>query len=168
MMNTSQNRSLSDAFQIVTQIRRIVRAINLHSQHLSKSVGLTVPQLVLLQTLSVHPGERAATSLLRTQIGVSPATMSGLVDRLVKRGLLSRERLQTDRRVVELSLTPAGSRMLLQAPAPLQEQVLERLQQLPTEERHAILASLEHIVKLMGADDLDASPLLTPGSKVSQ
>lgn len=167
MMSPRRSRELEDAFRVVTQIRRIVRAINLHSQELSRSIGLTVPQLVLLQAIADSEDERSNATSLRQAMGVNPATMSGLVDRLVRRGYLERHRSERDRRVVELTLTPAGQGALQQAPSPLQDQVLQRLAALPSGERAAILDSLQRIVGLMEAEDIDASPILTPGEAVS-
>lgn len=155
--------SLDDAFRIVAQIRRIVRAIHLHSQELSRSAGLTVAQLVLLQAVAAAPDGQATATYLRQDVGVNAATMSGLVDRLVRRDLLARQRSEIDRRVVLLTLTAAGRQALAESPSPLQGRVLARLRDLPPLERAEILASLERVVGLMQADDLGAGPILVPG-----
>lgn len=162
MKQPPSDRPVDDAFLIVTQIRRIVRAIHLHSQRLSRSIGLTVPQLVLLQAIEDSPPQEATASRLREGIGVNAATMSGLVDRLVRRGFLERQRSESDRRVVLLRLTETGRSALERTPSPLQAQVLASLSALPDEERTAILSSLQYIVHLMEAESLDASPILTP------
>lgn len=162
MSQPSGDRPLDDAFRIVIQIRRIVRAIHLHSQQLSRSIGLTVPQLVLLQAIEDSAPDQATASRLRKGMGVNAATMSGLVDRLVRRGFLERQRIEADRRVVQLRLTEAGRQALERAPSPLQAQVLASLSALPADERSQVLSNLQYIVRLMEAEELDASPLLTP------
>ncbi len=168
MTRPRRDPPLDDAFHIVTQMRRIVRAINLQSQELSRQVGLTVPQLVLLRAIGDQPPGTATATTLRETMEVNAATMSGLVDRLARRGLLSRQRSQSDRRVVYLGLTDAGRQALSQAPSPLQEQVLDRLADLPADERGTIISSLERLVELMDAEALDASPLLTPSARIDE
>ncbi|MGX4583948.1 MarR family winged helix-turn-helix transcriptional regulator [Paenibacillus chitinolyticus] len=68
--------------------------------------GLTPVQLLTLKNLKEHPliglGELSEYILLGT------STTSGIVDRLVKAGLVSRERSETDRRSVTLKLTEQG------------------------------------------------------------
>ncbi|MEC0248098.1 MarR family winged helix-turn-helix transcriptional regulator [Paenibacillus chitinolyticus] len=68
--------------------------------------GLTPVQLLTLKNLKEHPniglGELSEYILLGT------STTSGIVDRLVKAGLVSRERSETDRRSVTLKLTEKG------------------------------------------------------------
>ena len=162
MKQPPSDRPFDDAFRIVIQIRRIVRAIHLHSQQLSRSIGLTVPQLMLLQAIEDCPPEAATATRLRQSMGVNAATMSGLVHRLVRRDFLERERTEADRRVVLLRLTATGARALERAPSPLQAQVVASLSALPAEERAQVLGSLEYIVRLMEAEDLDVSPILTP------
>ncbi|MEQ9379833.1 MAG: hypothetical protein RJP95_03145, partial [Pirellulales bacterium] len=51
-------------------------------------------------------------------------------------------------------------------PAPLHEQFLTRLSKLHLLEQRALLTSLEKVVELMGAADLDAAPMLTPEANV--
>jgi DNA-binding MarR family transcriptional regulator len=48
---------------------------------------------------------------LSVQLRVSPATMSGIVERLVEAGLLVRHQDQRDRRVWRLTPTPQGTRL---------------------------------------------------------
>jgi len=57
--------------------------------------------------------ERHETTMgeLSDHISVSLSAMTGVVDRLVQKGLVSRDRDETDRRVVRVSLTPAGDQL---------------------------------------------------------
>lgn len=49
---------------------------------------------------------------LQRRMLLAPATITGLVDALVKRGLVSRRRDEEDRRLVLLQLTPAGKELV--------------------------------------------------------
>lgn len=155
-----------DAFRIVVQIRRIVRALHLHSQQLSRTAGLTVPQLLLLQALHDSTDGFSTATRLCEVLGVNAPTMSGLVERMVKRGFITRSRAAHDRRVVQLQLTEPGRVALADAPSPLQDHFLERLRALPADERAGILTALDRVVGLMQAEDVDASPMLAPGERL--
>ncbi len=147
---------------ILRALRRISRAIDLHSKHLASTFGLTGPQLVALRTIG-QLGEVAPSELAR-EVSLSQATMTGIIDRLAARQLVTRERTSKDRRRVTVRLTDAGHALIEQAPSPLQERFVARLQELEVLEQNAIRASLERIVEMMGGDDLDAAPLLEPAA----
>lgn len=72
--------------------------------------GLTLAQLRVLFLLRAHPD--AATNALATHLGVTMPTVSGLVDKLARAGLVERGQRAEDRRVVPLRLTPAGDALV--------------------------------------------------------
>lgn len=158
--------SSDDASLIIRQVRRIVRAINVHSQNLSREAGLTVPQLLLLRQIQEAPPGRATAGALCATMDINPPTMSGLLERLGRLGLVQRARSPNDRRVVELTLTPAGRETLSQAPPLLQDRVLARLKGLSADQRSKVLEALSLIVALMDAEELDASAILAPGPSI--
>lgn len=68
--------------------------------------GLTHVQGVLLMYL--QDKDYSTVSAIADYMGVTMAAASSLVDRLVKGGLLNRDRSESDRRVVYITLTPTG------------------------------------------------------------
>jgi DNA-binding MarR family transcriptional regulator len=68
--------------------------------------GLTLPQLRVLFYVRAHPG--TTTNALASLLGLTTATISGLVDKLVRAGLIERRPSEDDRRVIPLWLTPEG------------------------------------------------------------
>lgn len=69
--------------------------------------------LTQLRALGILRGHRAApVTGLAAHLGVDKSSMSGLVDRAERRGLVRRERSATDRRVVEVALTPEGDALV--------------------------------------------------------
>jgi DNA-binding MarR family transcriptional regulator len=69
-------------------------------------LGLTTAQLRVLFMMRHQPGVTAGE--LATRLSVTPPTISGIVDRLVRLGLVRREDDATDRRLVRNSLTTQG------------------------------------------------------------
>lgn len=146
---------------ILRSLRRITRAIDLHSRWLASNFGLTIPQLVSLRTLAATKA-MTPTELARA-VDLSQATITGIIDRLVRRSLVTRERSTTDRRRVVLTITDAGRQLLESSPSPLQERFVTRLGKLPVENQQVIRTVLEQVVRMMGAEELDAAAMLTSG-----
>jgi DNA-binding MarR family transcriptional regulator len=74
------------------------------------SLPLTMPQLKILIALRLN-GPAGAHELAQ-MMGVSPATMTGIVDRLVAAGHVTRREDPRDRRVRRIELTAEGTRLM--------------------------------------------------------
>ncbi len=147
--------------QIVAAIRRIMHAVELHSRRLVENVGLTGPQLAVLRK-TAQLGRTPIGSLARA-VHLSQPTVTGILDRLEKRGLLQRTRDEHDRRAVNISVTPAGQELLGRAPSLLQDQFRKELDKLRDWEQMLMLSTLQRIAAMMEAEKLDVSPHLTTG-----
>lgn len=73
--------------------------------------GLTVPQFIALHCIEENEQGCSMTQLAESAYQVS-ATMTGIVDRLVDRGLVSRTRVPQDRRTLRVSLTQEGKELM--------------------------------------------------------
>jgi DNA-binding MarR family transcriptional regulator len=143
--------------RILRALRRISRAIDLHSRVLWARHRVTAPQLVCLHSVVTHAP--ISTTALARDVHLSPSTVVGIVDRLEAAGLVRRARDDRDRRVVHVTATEAG-RALATSAFPLQAQLAHALQALPELEQATIALSLERVVALMEAGSLDAAPIL--------
>jgi len=157
--------NLSPDDRVIAALRRIVRAIDLHSHHLLERFSVTGPQLVALQELA-RLGPAPVGVLARTA-HVSHPTMTGILDRLEKRGLVRRTRDTEDRRRKTVTVTEEGLRLLEAAPSPLQDRFRAEFSRLEEWEQTHMLATLQHIAAMMDAEQLEASPVLTTGTTVS-
>jgi DNA-binding MarR family transcriptional regulator len=135
-----------------------MRATDLYSRRLAADQQLTVPQLVCL--LAIQEQEPLTATSIAKRIHLSASTVVGIVDRLAAKGLLVRERDSEDRRVVNISLSDKGKEVAGRAPSPLQDRFVVAFKKLPRAERENIAISLQRIVDLMEAKDLDAAPML--------
>ncbi|MCJ7498823.1 MarR family transcriptional regulator [bacterium] len=144
---------------ILRALRRITRAIDLHSRKLSSTFGLTGPQLVCLRTLGRV--EHTTPSHLAKEMALSEGTVTGIVDRLVARQLVTRERNPRDRRLVTVTITDAGLALIDLAPSPLQETFKQQLAQLDSSGQMQIRDTLEQIVNMMGGENIEAAPVLS-------
>ncbi|PRY88675.1 DNA-binding MarR family transcriptional regulator [Donghicola tyrosinivorans] len=143
-------------------LRRILRATELYSRDLAQSAGLTPAQLRVLQIAKTKDGS-VTPKELATQMGVSQATVTALVDKIVSRGLAVRVRSETDRRQTNVTLTQTGTDAVAQAPDALQQRYVKAFMKLQDWEQAQLLASLERVAAMLNADDIDAAPVLTTG-----
>jgi DNA-binding MarR family transcriptional regulator len=149
------------ADQILRALRRVSRAIDLHSRKLASDHHLTAPQLVCLRQVAVAgplPAGRIASG-----VSLSNATVTGILTRLESQGLVRRDKDEVDRRRVLVSLTEKGRELVERAPFPLQERFFRELEALPAANRSIIATVLEQVVDMMAAESLDASPVMTTG-----
>jgi DNA-binding MarR family transcriptional regulator len=103
--------------------------------------GLTTVDLDVLRTVDLGPGPGLATmSDLAAGAGLSAGGATRVVDRLVGRGLVTRDDCPTDRRVIRVELTAAG-RTALSAATAEHRQVLDEALAAPLQ-RTGELASL--------------------------
>jgi DNA-binding MarR family transcriptional regulator len=124
------------------------------------SVNLTMQQLKVLMLLSQHDG--IASADLTRRLGVSLATLSGIVDRLVAQGYVTRTEDQHDRRIRRIHLSPAGREILTElndGGTKAQRRLLDRLD----DETLGMLASvLERVAEVAVADALEQQAVQGP------
>ena len=143
-------------------LRRILRAAELYARTLATAAGLTPAQLRVLQIIDGRGGTSTPTALAG-QMGVSQATVTALVDKLVSRALVTRKRSETDRRQSNVSITEAGMAAVAEVPDALQQRFVIAFEALQDWEQAQLVSSLERVAAMMNATDLDASPVLTTG-----
>ncbi len=141
----------NDISRIVNSVRRIRNAINCYSKELTKTVGLSGPQLGLLIVAKRYPqvslGEVSERMFLHT------STVSGIVDRLEVAGYLVRQRDAEDRRTVRLQLTDKGNEAVAQAPPSAFGFLIEELGRLPEAQLREISRSMQTLCRLMKIED---------------
>lgn len=153
------------AHEVLRAIRRIIYYVSEHSRRLHHEIGLTVPQLLVLKAIGELETDEPELTLaaVARHVALSPATVSRVLDRLVKAGLVERERRAKDRRKICLTLTDAGFERFQALPTPLQDEFVRKFEALPGSERQRLLGALDEIAELMGAGEVDAAPVLVSG-----
>ena len=145
-------------------IRKILRATELFERRLAQSVGLTPAKFRVLQILASKDDERASPKGLATQMGVSQATVTVLVDKLVAASFVTRMRSVADRRQMHVLLTKSGREAIKDSPDALQQRFVKKFQNMQDWEQAQIVASLERVTAMLDATDIDASPVLSLGA----
>lgn len=153
---------LSIEDQIIAALRRIIRAVDLHSRRLVESYGLTGPQLATLRE-AARLGPVPAGGLAKA-VHISHSTLTGILDRLERQGMVRRIRSGEDRRSVTAAVTDQGMAILRAEPSLLQDRFHTELARLQQWEQTLMLSTLQRIASMMDAEGIDASPVLVTGS----
>ncbi len=152
---------MSNSNALLVALRQINRAIDLQSKKLERETGQTTPQLLLLKEL--EKDGRAKPSVIAKSVHLSHATVTSIVDRLEKSGMVKREKSEDDRRSVEIVLTKKGKTCVENAPEMLQEDFLLSLSQLEPWEQNLLISSVQRIAVMMDATKLESAPILEVG-----
>jgi DNA-binding MarR family transcriptional regulator len=129
-----------DISRSMDAIRAIVRALRINTRSIELEIGISLAQLFVLQQVS----QRAATSLndLAERTATHQSSVSVVVRRLVDRGLVTRRVDGTDKRRVQIELTPAGEKLLVGAPETIQTRMMTALEHFTPAERKQLAALL--------------------------
>jgi DNA-binding MarR family transcriptional regulator len=111
----------------------------------SEIEAMTPRQFAVLAALEGEEGVSQATLTKRT--GIDRSTLSEVVDRLLRKGLIARRPNARDRRAYSLRLTPKGRQQLL-AVRPAVERIDEHILSLvPVRHRQALMQALLGLIK---------------------
>jgi len=146
---------------ILIKLRKIVRSINLESKKVEKEQGVSIPQLLCLQYLAEQEDYKTNASKLKNFLNLNASTISGILQRLEKKGLVAKLPKPSDKRVTLISLTASGMDLLQSAPITFQEKLSKKLKALPPEKLQTIIEGIDLLTKLMEVEEVDASPIIT-------
>jgi DNA-binding MarR family transcriptional regulator len=139
--------------QIIFSIRRLIQASELYSKELNKKYQISAAQLNCILTLYEYgplPPSKIAQHMM-----VKSSTVTGVVDRLEKKGFAERMRNSTDRRMITIQLTEAGKKLAQNAPPPIQQKIIDGLKQTKNTKKEQIVNALNMLVDMLDVQDLE-------------
>ena len=107
--------------------------------------GLTLPQFRALNYLRRHPD--SSLSHVAEHLGLTPPTVSKMIQKLVDKGIIVRNQA-ADRRMVRLSLSEEGISALRRAWEETRKQLAENIQTLNPEELNTLSEALEYLERI--------------------
>ena len=111
---------------------------------------VSLSQMHVLWLLQHHGA--MAMSRLAELLGVSLSNASGIIDRMEEHGLIERERVPDDRRLVVVRPSAAGVRAILETETTRRERMRAVLGHLPASERPIVLAALRSLRRALSAE----------------
>lgn len=115
-MTQLKNKEL--AVEVLGKFRSIYGSAKSHFRKIEEQCGISGSQLWILKEIATHPNT-GITQVSET-LSIHQTTCSLLVEKLVKRKLITKERSEEDQRRVGLKVTDEGVVVLNQAPEPLE------------------------------------------------
>jgi DNA-binding MarR family transcriptional regulator len=101
-------RRLGATLEFLRLLMAVGHSLEIVSKRMEAQLGLTSPQRLVLRMVGRFPGITAGE--LADLLHVHPSTLTGVLQRLQRRGLLARQSDRIDRRRSLIALTPAGRR----------------------------------------------------------
>jgi DNA-binding MarR family transcriptional regulator len=150
--------------EIIDNLRRVFQVVHGQSKRAERETGLTSPQLWAIKVIA--EAGRIRVSDLARRIYLHPATTVGILDRLEKKGLVSRTRSQEDRRVVHVGLTQEGLGIVEKSPQVAQGLLVSGLEKISSQNLKKIDNGLGQMVSILGAQEIP--PQLILSSEVNQ
>ncbi|MBN1103075.1 MAG: MarR family transcriptional regulator [Deltaproteobacteria bacterium] len=138
---------------IVWLMRKLMQGEELYTKELNKAYQVSAPQLNCLLALREYgplPPSHIAKAIM-----VDSSTITGIIDRLERKGLVERSRTSPDRRVIIVSLTEGGRDLATHAPPPFQKKIVEGLRRMPDHEVEKIIKALMKLVYMLDVQNLD-------------
>jgi DNA-binding MarR family transcriptional regulator len=157
-----------DAFRHIVQALRVGRAGE-------DFAGLGSAQLFALQQIAEHPD--ASINDVAALTCTHQSSVSVVIQRLVRQGLVAKVVSSQDRRRQRLAVTAKGRHLLGRAPIAVQEHLIAAIVALPAADRRALARSLSAVARLVAPAGGAAHPPMffedhvsggeeAPGSKV--
>ena len=113
---------------VVAALVRSAFLVDATYEHTARKHQLTSQQGQLLCVLMARPGEGFGMGELVGTLGLAKSSLTGLVDRSLRRGLVRREADSTDGRAVRVFLTPEGEKLA----AEFYDETVQRVAELPS------------------------------------
>lgn len=151
-----------DYTEILTDIRKIVRSVNLESKRIQKEYGISIPQLLCLSYLRKKERNTATHGQIAKALNLNSSTITGIIDRLSKKGYVVKLSRAEDKRIHDVVLTAAGSDILTETPSLIHEKLAKKLADLPDEKIIRIKESLHEVIQLLDIDDIEEMPYVLP------
>jgi DNA-binding MarR family transcriptional regulator len=140
-------RRRRDTSEIVNATRLLQGVGQRQSREFVRKYRITGQQLGALRIVAMSPGISLGELSERLFLHISSA--SGIVDRLEKRGYVTRERSGEDRRVVHLNVTADGRRVIRRTPLAGMGLLIHSVDRLPAGQIRDLLKGLKLLLNLM-------------------
>lgn len=153
---------------ILVNIRKIIRSVNLESKRIEKEYGISIPQLLCLQYLSQQANYQAAPKAIKDYLQLNASTVTGILVRLEKKGLVAKLPKSKDKRVSPVVLTAQGAELIDRTPEPMHDQLKSKLNQLSPEAILQLQQAFDTIINFLEIEHLDAAPIITSGADIKE
>lgn len=138
------------AAQVLRRFRLVFNAVKTHFRAVERKAGLAGAQVWALSVVAAEPG--IGVGGLARAMDIHQSTASNLLKPMLEAGLLVADRSGTDRRAVQLKITPQGMRVLRKAPGPFSGVLPQALASLDAATLARLDRDLGKLIAVLGPD----------------
>jgi DNA-binding MarR family transcriptional regulator len=140
-----------EARAVLDSIRLIVQTLRISSRAAERDVGVSAAQLFVLTKLAAAARPLSVGELAEHTL-THQSSVSVVVQKLERQGLVARTRAKDDARRVELSLTSSARTLLRKAPQAAQDIILNAVAAMPAARRRQLADLLADLAHRMGGE----------------
>ena len=141
------------AKDIIFLIRKLIQGNELYTKQLNRKYQITAAQLNCL--LALYENGPLPPSQIAKLMMVKSSTVTGVIDRLELKGLVTRLRNSPDRRIITIELTESGRGHAENAPPPIQQKIIDGMKRLSDLEKDQIVLALTKLTNMLDVQDLE-------------
>ncbi|HSV79717.1 MAG TPA: MarR family winged helix-turn-helix transcriptional regulator [Ramlibacter sp.] len=139
------------AVRVLRRFRLVFNTVKTHFRAVEKKAGVAGAQVWALSVVAGQPG--IGVGSLARAMDIHQSTASNLLKPLLERDLLVAHRSGTDRRAVQLSITPQGLKVLRKAPGPFSGVLPDALARLDPATLARLDRDLGKLIAVLGGDE---------------
>lgn len=137
--------------------------MNLESKKIQKQHGVSIPQVLCLNFLNNCRDYQATHKEIKSYLNLNSSTVTGIIDRLEKKGFVARLPKKEDKRTTYIALTSMGAKLLEKIPSLLHERLSVKLEKSSDIKIKELDQALDILIHYLEISDVDASPMITVG-----
>jgi DNA-binding MarR family transcriptional regulator len=138
---------VDNEIQLVELLRQINKEISKCLMPIFREKKLSIAEISVLMRLYRTAACRATD--LATMIGIPASTVTGILDRLEKRGLLKRRQDPNDRRSVLIEAAPRTREFVAQLMTPMEGMMREAFRSMPESRTRRLIEDLRFVLKAL-------------------
>ncbi len=135
-------------YDVLIALRKVVHVTEQHVRRPLKELGITWPQYVTLKAVAETNGALMVTELAN-EVQLTPSTIVSIVDNLVEKGCINKERETYNRRKALISITDEGRELLKNVEKEKPFDLGEIIDEICEEDKEQIKDALDRLINLI-------------------
>jgi DNA-binding MarR family transcriptional regulator len=157
--DTTESLGLGEVIDFMRLLWAVDHGLEASSKQMDSRFGVTGPQRLVIRIVGRHPG--IAAGRIAEMLHVHPSTLTGVLGRLVERGILTRSGDPADGRRALFGLTPAGEKLDELRSGTIEAKVRRALVKISPREIGAARRVLAAVATALGAAPKPSRPAAT-------
>ena len=140
--------NLNDSVKVAKLFQEVMHLFRQNMSKVFEDIGMTAPQIMVIRILGKE--RKLKITELSSKLSLPNSTVSGIIDRLEKQGLVERKRSEKDKRVVYVSISSNFKEMHQNFEKRLEGNTVNTMNKGTPEELAKIFEGLDALKKLLG------------------